>query len=70
MIKRALFSLISFSLVVFSSDFFYRETSMLDMTKTLTFSNVNDVICFAMLLYAHVHYVLFILRPSLLRKEL
>ena len=54
MTKLALISLIRFSLSVFASNFFYGKESMLNMARSLSFSNTKDVICFAIILSAFI----------------
>lgn len=54
MTKLALTSLIRFSLSVFASEFFYGKESMLNMARSLSFSNTRDVVCFAVILSAFI----------------
>ena len=66
MTELSLVSLISFSLSVFASDFFYDESSMRDMVKAITFSSINDIIPFAMVLFAFIIMVIEILKKFFL----
>lgn len=54
MTKLALTSLIRFSLSAFASEFFYGKESMLNMARSLSFSNTRDVVCFAVILSAFI----------------
>lgn len=67
-IEHSLFFLISFSLSVFASEFFYGKESMLNMARSLSFSNVRDVVCFAMVLFAFINVVLDVVKTSFVRK--
>lgn len=52
--KLALISLIRFYLSVFASELFYGKESMLNMARSLSFSNTRDAVCFAMILLAFI----------------
>lgn len=62
MTKLALISLISFFLSVFASEFFYGKESMLNMARSLSFSNIRDIVCFAMILYAFINVAIDIVK--------
>lgn len=62
MTKLALISLISFFLSVFASEFFYGKESMLNMARSLSFSNIRDIVCFAMILYAFINVAIGIVK--------
>lgn len=62
MIKLTLVSLISFFLSVLASEFFYGKSSMLDMAKAISFSNVNGIIFFAMVLLSFFIMVIEVLK--------
>lgn len=61
MTKLALISLISFSISVFASEFFYGKDSMCDMTKAIAFSSIKDVIPFAMVISAFMIMIIEVL---------